>query len=466
MNLWTLEIQAGTFILDFAFMGALLYAGMLIHKYVGFIRQNLVPVNVMAGTIGLTLVWTGFNGGFLDSERLGTYVYHLLALLFIAFGLRSPVSGSGSTSVKFGLVFIITYLVQAIVGLLLTFLLIYTLFPDLFAGLGLLMPLAFGMNPGIAFSIGQSWEPYGFSDGGTVGLTFAAIGFAVAYGVGIFMVKRGIEKGQASYVASGLADVDEEANNAELTAIYTAKNEPFTEANDSARSDTIESLSLHLAVIGSTYVLTWLVLSGISKLLEITGAGHEIPTLWSFHFIIAAVLALAVRKALDHSGQSSWFEDATFTRTGNLFMDFMVVASIAAITLAVVSAYWVPLLLLGSVTAVSTWFVVRKATKDLFDSYQLERSMSIFGNMTGTMQSALVLLRLLDPRFTSTVSSELVYGSGLALALGFPLLILINAPINYFDDLLIGFWYVLGAIVIYLMILLVFWKILRTKRAD
>jgi len=105
------------------------------------------------------------------SERLGAYVYHLLALMFIAVGLRAPGKMRGMTSVKFGLIFIIVYLIQALAAMAIAFTLIYSFMPDLFAGIGLMAPLAFGMNPGIAFSIGQNWELYGFEDGGIVGLT-------------------------------------------------------------------------------------------------------------------------------------------------------------------------------------------------------------------------------------------------------------------------------------------------------
>src|SRR5690625_7483662 len=86
-------------------------------------------------------------------------------LVFIVLRLRYHGRRAGFFYLKVGIIFICVYLVQAILGLLIAFLLIYTLFPDLFAGIGLLAPLAFGMNPGIAYSIGQNWVQYGFTDG-------------------------------------------------------------------------------------------------------------------------------------------------------------------------------------------------------------------------------------------------------------------------------------------------------------
>ena len=44
--------------------------------------------------------------------------------------------------------------------------------------IGTLLPLGFGMGPGIAYSIGQSWSNYGFEEGAMVGLTISAIGFS------------------------------------------------------------------------------------------------------------------------------------------------------------------------------------------------------------------------------------------------------------------------------------------------
>ena len=59
----------------------------------------------------------------------------------------------------------------------------------------MLLPLGFGMGPGIAYSVGQSWHSYGFLEAANIGLTLAAIGFLVAYFTGVFVVNRGIRNG-------------------------------------------------------------------------------------------------------------------------------------------------------------------------------------------------------------------------------------------------------------------------------
>lgn len=439
MELWDANIPVGQVFIDFSILGGLLIVGGWLQNHIGWIKQHLIPINVVGGLAGLLISVSGLAGDFIDSNRLGYYVYHLLALLFIALGLRSRQKGTGVNAAKFGLMYIATYLVQAIVGLTITFLLLFTIRPDLFAGIGLLMPLAFGMNPGIAYSIGQNWEGYGFLHGGTTGLTFAAIGFAVAYTIGLRMV------------------------NSNRNAVMNVNDEIQA---DQATSDIVphnyNSGTLHIGLIALTYLLTFGFMHLLVWLLGLAGLTHEANTLWSFHFVFAALLALAVRKVIDVLGTSSWIQDPKMTSISNIAMDLMVVASIAAITIAVVQQYWLELILLGGMTAFSTWLFIHWSIPKLYKSPSLARKVALFGNMTGTMQSALVLLRIVDPRLQTSVSQELVYGSGLAMLFGFPLLLIINAPVLYFENYTIGFAFAFGLVVIYLiLILLALWRLSR-----
>ncbi|MCG2588460.1 hypothetical protein [Rhodohalobacter sulfatireducens] len=455
MSSWTLDITAGNFFLDFAWMGVLLVIATYLRSRVSILQKYLIPANLLAGTLGLILGANVLGWIDLTSDRLGTYVYHLLALLFIALSLRAPKSKMGLSSVRFGLIFISVYLVQAIIGLLIAFLLIYTFIPDLFAGIGLLPPLAFGMNPGIAYTIGTNWEQFGFESGGIVGLTFSAFGFLVAYTFGIWLVRRGIKKGWATYIKTD-DELPDEVKKGILDEPKANEDEKITTSPEN-----IESFSFHIGLIGFTFILTYLVVTLMEWGLISVGAENEVTTLWSFHFIIAAIVALFVRKIMDTTKASRVIDDTTMTRCSNLFMDFMIVASVAAISMVVVVQYWLPLLAISVLVTIATWGVIQYMTRDAFKQFEFERFATIFGNMTGTLQSALVLLRIVDSGMKSPASYNLVYGSGLALVFGFPLLLLINAPVHYFDDPTEGFWMVLFALIGYLMLLAIAWQYLK-----
>lgn len=458
MSAWLLEISLSEFALDFSLFGVLLIIATILRRHIRFLQDFLIPNNLIAGILGMILATILVKYSILDSERLGSYVYHLLALLFIALGLRKPSRGLGLTPIKFGVITIMTYLTQALIGMGITMLLIYTIMPDLFPAIGMLVPLGFGMNPGIAYSIGNNWENFGFMYGGTVGLSFAAMGFLVAYSVGILALRKGVQQGKATYLKNF-----SDSNNTSLRTGISDPEKRLSTGLQVTSTEAIESFTLHFAFIAMTYAVTY----GIMKLMELSlvyaEAEQEILTLWSFHFIIAAVVAMFVRRIIDGSGSGHWVDDQTMTRLGNLFMDLMVVASVAAITIAVVTMYWVPLLLMGASVAVSTWFIVKWACQSLFKEFAFERYITIFGNVTGTLQSGLLLLRVLDPKFKSPVSFDLVYGSGFALLLGFPMLILINAPVNYFENSLEGYWLTIFAMAGYLTLMLVGWNYLKNK---
>ncbi|MEX0945241.1 MAG: hypothetical protein WDZ38_06150, partial [Balneolaceae bacterium] len=409
MSSWFLDISAGQFFLDFAWMGVLLVLGTWMRSKISILQKYLIPANLIAGVLGL-IVGANLLGLIdLTTERLGTYVYHLLALLFIALGLRAPKREIGLSSIKFGMIFLSVYLVQAIIGLLIAFMLFYTIMPELFVGIGFLPPLSFGMNPGIAYSIGSNWEQFGFEDGGVVGLTFSAVGFLIAYTAGIGLVRRGIKKGKAFYL-DGDKELPDDVRKGIMSNPEANGNEKITTSPEN-----IESLSFHLGLIGSTFILTYMVVKLMEAGLIHVGADNEVSTLWSFHFIFAAIVALVVRRALDMKGSSRLIDDVTMTRCSNLFMDFMIVASVAAISLVVVAHYWIPLLLISILVGFATWGIIVLMTRDAFNEFVFERFAAIFGNMTGTLQSALVLLRIVDSGMKSPVSYNLVYGSGFAL---------------------------------------------------
>ena len=105
-----------------------------------------------------------------------------------------------------------------------------------------------------------------------------------------------------------------------------------------------------------------------------------------------------------------------------LFMDYLVAASIAAISFHIVWAYRWPLLLMSLLAGLATYAFHRWLMWRAFDDYHFERFIGIFGDLTGTINSGLVLERVTDPHFETPVAEDLVYGSGVALLIGAPLL--------------------------------------------
>ena len=119
------------------------------------------------------------------------------------------------------------------------------------------------------------------------------------------------------------------------------------------------------------------------------------------------------------------------TRACNFFFDIMVVAGIAAIRIDVLESYWGIMIILGAAGAVITFVYTRIVAKTLFPDYSEEQFLAMYGMLTGTASTGIILLREVDVDFKTPASDNLVFQNFPAIVLGFPMLLLANlAPIN------------------------------------
>ena len=125
---------------------------MLCRK-VGFIRKSLMPTSVLAGFMALILRALGIIK--LDALFLDSVTYHTIAIGFIALSLRIPKKKSKSyetslTGAKSGALIVSTYLMQGILGIIISAGLALTVMPGLFKAAGILLPMGYGQGPGQA----------------------------------------------------------------------------------------------------------------------------------------------------------------------------------------------------------------------------------------------------------------------------------------------------------------------------
>jgi ESS family glutamate:Na+ symporter len=75
---------------------------------------------------------------------------------------------------------------------------------------------------------------------------------------------------------------------------------------------------------------------------------------------------------------------------------------------------------------VVTFLYLRWVCKKLYPGYHHEGFLSMYGMLTGTISSGVLLLREVDPEFRTPASNNLILGSSFGIAFGFPLLLLVN----------------------------------------
>jgi ESS family glutamate:Na+ symporter len=108
--------------------------------------------------------------------------------------------------------------------------------------------------------------------------------------------------------------------------------------------------------------------------------------------------------------------------------------------LGVLKDYWGIILILGVVGLFSSYFYNYFVAKKLFPEYQEEQFLAMYGMLTGTASTGIILLREVDGQFKTPASDNLVYQNFPAIVFGFPLMLLATlAPVKPVLTLIILF---------------------------
>ena len=173
-------------------------AGNILRRKIKILRRSLIPSALLGGLIILLLkLWSHFNG-IIDKQFMEIITYHALAIGFIAMSLRPSKEtdrANTRTVVDTGTLTIATYIVQGIIGLLVTIpMFIWWRYPavgnEIFYPGGLLLPMGYGQGPGQALNFGTIYQMSAAEQdivfyGIDFGLSIAAIGFLVGSVVGV-----------------------------------------------------------------------------------------------------------------------------------------------------------------------------------------------------------------------------------------------------------------------------------------
>jgi ESS family glutamate:Na+ symporter len=457
---WKFMIDAGT-------ISAALMLATFLSTRIRFLQRFMVPNALTAGFLLLPVYNYLMPALGYTQNRLGDLVYHLLSLSFIAMSLRSKpkkVHGEAKGSVIAMCTAIISqYAIQAFLGLMLTWFLIKTVLPGLNPAFGLTLPLGFAMGPGQAYAIGKGWEPMGFEGAGTVGLTMAALGYLWACIVGVALVNIGVKRGYLPRSA-----LDSMSDRTMLTGIIPAQAEKPVGSRNTTDLEAIDPMSLQMALVAATYLLSYVLLYGLSKLLGLAGkAGADLAyNLWGMNFIFSALTAILVRFIIDKLKVGHVLDDAGLSRISGMAVDYMVTGSLAAISLVFVAQYWLPLIVVSTVGGLVITVTVPWMSSRLFKDHRFERMIMIFGVSTGTLSTGLALLRILDPEFKTKVSNDYMLSAGMTFGLMIPFILFINLPAKAGMQGTMGpFWTMVLIAVAYLVYTVVVFTLSAKRRA-
>lgn len=431
MNFW--DISVWSFIIALAILlGGMLIANALRRK-IPFIRKSLIPSSVLGGFIVLLadkLFELAFGHSMFQTSVLESLTYHGLGLGFVALAWRSIDKSRGKKAktdiFNTSTVVVGTYLIQAIVGLVITIGLFYLI--GSYAAAGVLLPMGYGQGPGQAYNWGNIFQSYtdypAFRNGSSFGLTVAALGFVSASLGGVFFLNRMRRKG------------DPRTNIQNAEQIESLSAEKITSKGEIPLSESMDKLTVQFALIFVTYFLTFAAMYAITLLLDKAGGffvNTVKPLIWGFNFLVGTAMAILFKNILAFFKRKGimtreYTNNFMLNRISGTMFDIMVTASIAAIDLSAFKQkeFVLPLILICAAGAFITYWYNIRVCKFLFPDYTEEAFLSMFGMLTGTASTGVILLREIDPLFETPAANNLIYQNLWSILLGAPMLLLMG----------------------------------------
>ena len=429
-NFWDSNVW-GTFHLVAVLLISLLAANAL-KRRIKFLKVSLIPTSVLGGGILLLIaaiykLVTGdlmFDTEFFGGNGMATLeiiTYHCLALGFIASTFKSS---EGKLSKKrtgeifnTGVTTVSTYLLQAVFGFGVT-IIAAKLFTDIFHAAGIILPFGYGQGTGQAMNYGNIYETqHGFVGGKSFGLTIAALGFLSAAIGGVIhlniLKRRGV-------IVPGSTDTEGKIQSEEIQS-----------AGEIPMQGSMDKLTVQLAFVALAYFVTYFLMYLLGLLLP----GMK-SVIYGFNFLLGVLAATLIKLIMNVLKKKKivnrqYTNDFLMTRCSNFFYDVMVVAGIAAIRLGIFEKYWGVIIILAVGGLILTYIYNRYVAKKLFPEYTEAQFLAMYGMLTGTASTGIILLREIDGDFKTPAADNLVYQNFPAIVFGFPLMLLATlAPVK------------------------------------
>lgn len=419
--------ETWNWLIQFFIIAVALLLANLIRCKVPLLSKSLIPSALLGGLIVLLFKLVPFCSDLISKSSMEIITYHALGLGFVALALKNNKIESRSTTLKVietGAVTASTYVVQGIVGLLITIpIFLWWKGGDIFYSAGLLLPMGYGQGPGQALNFGRIFTSWAEGEGilfpgADFGLSIAAIGFLIGSVVGVVYMNVLRRRGSLKRKESDYREA------------YTLQD--YESENEIPNTESIDKLTVQVGLVLLVYLLVFLLMWGVENAdLGTFGTKTLKPMVWGFNFLWGTLFGVLVKNLLkffrrQQLMQREYINNYMLNRISGLCFDVMIVAGTAAINFENLRGIWLPLVLVCTFGAIVTFRYVLRCSLHIFPGYEYEGFFSMFGMLTGTASNGMILLREIDPKFETPAANNLVLQTLSAIVFGFPILLLMG----------------------------------------
>jgi len=397
---------------EFCILASLLLMGVFLRAKIKVFQNLFLPASVIGGFLGLVLGPIVLKGhailpipqSFLQDFSLipGILILPIIASVPLGLGLNTPAILKGQkkknnvlpmfllgTGAAFGL-FALGFATKIVFSRIMPGLEIYPAF-------GMELALGFFGGHGTAGLIGNILQklnlPYWEVAQG-VAVTSATVGIVCGILFGMIFINIAVRKNKITNLTDP-ADLPVEMRKGYQTRI----DQQERSCRETTHTSSVDSLAFHVAVV--------LVVCGISYFLVGFLKAHHVPLLSNIaEWAYAIAIMLVVNQGINRLNLGFLIDLKIKTKFTSLLVDFSIVAAIASLPVEAVIKYAVPMTVMFVLGLILVYLIIMVLGNRLFNDFQFERSIALFGQSTGVIMTGILLLRICDSDMKTPVLQD------------------------------------------------------------
>ncbi|MFQ5964524.1 MAG: sodium/glutamate symporter [Candidatus Scalinduaceae bacterium] len=385
----------------------LLIIGKLVRVKIKLFQKLYLPSSVIGGIIGLIIIQT--SGNSLPTNwtagwpRLPGFLINIVfATLFLGVSIPpfSVIWKRAGPQLAYGQ---IVAWGQYVVGIVLVLIVLGPIFkiPDLF---GVVIPVGFEGGHGTAGGLSDTFSQLTWTEGSAFCLASATAGIISAIIVGITLINWAARKGYVDSLTKKDLITPEE-----YAGLYPINKRPIA-GFQTTSADSVDSLALHLAIIGIAVMIGYCIKFGLVTTEKYIPGLSEIRIFAGFPlFPLCMIGGLIVQFFLSHFAKISPVDHILMQRFAGTALDFLVVAAISTIQLEIVINGIIPFLIIIVGGIFWNIFCVMWLARRILPNCWFERAIAEMGQSMGVTATGLLLLRAVDPEQKTDATSAFGY---------------------------------------------------------
>ncbi|MCP3967092.1 MAG: sodium:glutamate symporter [Lentisphaerae bacterium] len=437
----------------------LLVIGKFLRVKIPILQRLYLPSSVVGGVVGLIILtvfkkyiptvwyegWNDLPGFLINIVFAGLFLGAFIPGIKKIWNIAAPqlcygqIVAWGQYMVGIGLVIV---LLGPLMGV-----------PD---QLGVIIPVGFEGGHGTAGGLIPVFKELGWSEGGDLGLASATVGMVSAIVIGMWLINWAVKKGYVQNVRT----FDKQTPH-ERCGIYPVEEQPRA-GRQTVFSDSIDSLALHMSMVGIAILIGYIFKLGLEELnIYAPKSVQSLGILTSFPlFPLCMIGGLILQLFLNRVKIGHIVNHGQMQRISGAALDFLVVAAVASIRIELIVQNWLPFVLLVLVGILWNVFCVLWLADRLLPESWFEQSIAQMGQSMGVTATGLMLLRTVDPDSETIAPAAFGYkqllhepfmGGGLWTSIAIPLVIKTGGHVVFLISLgAITFW-------------LIFWKLFLSQ---